>query len=245
MGFSLNIYYCPLELKMLNGPYYIETKRASAWGRGCSLGLLYQTTDKLKMGITYTSESMLDDYKAENGYMTMAGGIKQRYTHTRIKGLRLPQKVGVGISYQFTPKLLAGFDVEWQQYSQTLHKIEIKMQGLSIPPCYLRWNNSTMVAIGAEYKVTPRFALRTGYSYTNHISSEGGIFPYAAIAGDSHNVTVGFGYSWKNFLIDFGWDHHFDTEGKVRKSHAGEEFGNSTSGYGSHTIITTFTWLFD
>lgn len=82
IGLALNIYYVPLELKILNGPAYVKIKKASSWGGGYAVGFLYQATDKLKIGVAYTSESMLEDVETDEGYATIAGDIERRYTHT-------------------------------------------------------------------------------------------------------------------------------------------------------------------
>lgn len=151
------------------------------------------------------------------------------------------------MSYQLTPQLMVGFDAEWQHYSQAFHKLVIDMKGLPLPPLYLKWKDSYLLAIGAEYKVTPCFILRTGYSYTSdHVTPGGGLFPYlAATAGNAHNLTAGFGYKWKNFLIDVGWSHHLDVEGKTKKSFVGRDYDNSTTGFGDNLCVITFSWLYN
>lgn len=243
-GLALNIYYSPLKLKGLFGPVYLVVDKADAWGGGYALGVIYQPTEGLKMGIAYTSESMLEDYETDKGYIQIAGQAIQRH-HAKVVDLQLPQKVGVGISYQFTPKLLAGFDAEWQDYSHALRKIVVEMDGFPIPPSNLEWKDSYHFAIGAEYKITPRFTLRAGYAYTSEsVTPDEGAFPYIpSTTGDSHNLTAGFGYIWEDFLIDFGWSHHLDVEDKTGQSRIGEDYENSTLGFGDNLFVITFTWI--
>lgn len=248
-GLALNVYYAPLTVKGLFGPAYIGINDASAWGTGYEVGFLYRPTDKLKMGIAYTSESMLEDFDTDNGYIqirTPAGEIRQR-THAKVKDLQTPQKIGIGISYQFTPKLLAGFDAKWYDYSHTFRKLTVEMTGFPENNIDLRWKDSFNFAIGAEYKVTPRFALRAGYSFTSErVTPDEASFPHIpANNGNAHNLTAGFGYSWKNFLIDFGWSHNFDVQDDIRESRIGEDFENSSIGFGDDFFMTTFTWLFN
>ncbi len=245
-GFALNIYYSPLNLKGLFGPVYLVVDKADAWGGGYAAGLLYQPTDKLKVGIAYTSESMLTDYETDKGYVQIAGQAMQQY-HAKVVDFQLPQKVGVGISYQFTPKLLVGLDAEWQDYSQAFRKIVIEMEGLPIPPANLEWKDSYHFAIGAEYKITPRFNLRAGYAYTSKsVTPSEGAFPYIpSTTGDAHNLTAGLGYSWNNYLIDFGWSHHLDVAEKNEQSRIGADYENSTLGFGDNLFVITISYLYN
>lgn len=209
------------------------------------MGFLYQPTDRLKVGIAYTSESMLEDFDTDKGVVEIAG-LGRYNTHAKVKDFQLPQKVGIGISYQFTPKLLVGFDAEWQNYSHAFRKIIIEMKGLGESTCDLGWKDSYHFAIGAEHKITPRFTLRAGYSYTGeNVTTDEGAFPYIPVTRDSHNLAAGFGYSWKDFLIDFGWSHHMDVEDKTGQSRIGEDYKNSTLGFGDNFCVITLTWLYN
>lgn len=244
-GLALNVYYSPLNLKGLFGPVYVVVDHADAWGGGYALGVLYQPTDRLKVGIAYTSESMLADYETDKGYVQIAGQAMQQY-HAKVVDFQLPQKVGVGISYQFTPKLLVGLDAEWQDYSHAFRKIAVEMEGLSIPPANLAWEDSYHFAIGAEYKITPRFTLRAGYAYTGEgVTPNEGTFPYIpSTTGNSHNLTAGWGYSWNNYLLDFGWSHHLDVEDRNGRSRIGEDYENSTLGFGDNLYMITVSYLY-
>jgi len=246
VGLALNVYYCPMMFKGLFGSSYVVVDDASAWGGGYAVGFLYQPTDRLKVGIAYTSESMLENFDTDKGYVQIAGQAIQQH-HAKVKDFQLPQKVGVGISYQFTPKFLVGFDAEWQDYSHAFRKIVIEMEGLGESTCALEWKDSYLFAIGAEYKITPRFTLRAGYSYTGEsVTPDEGAFPYIpSTTGDSHNITAGFGYSWKNYLIDFGWSHHLDVEDKTAQSRIGEDYENSNLGFGDNFCVITLTWLYN
>jgi long-chain fatty acid transport protein len=235
-----------MKLKGLFEDCYVEVKDASAWGGGYAVGFLYQPTDKLKIGIAYTAESMLEDFDADEGYAQIAGQPAQQYP-TKVKDFQLPQKVGIGISYQFTPKFLVGFDAEWQDYSHAFRRIVIDMKGFGEPTCDLKWKDSYHFAIGAEYKLTPRFTLRTGYAYTGeNVTPDEGAFPYIpSTTGDSHNLTAGFGYSFKNYLIDFGWSHHLDVQDRTGPSRIGADYENSTLGFGDNLYVISFTYLYN
>ncbi len=125
-------------------------------------GLLYTAplseTDRLHIGLTYGQNTKLN---ASREYLIMSqfGGLQGSVENVvdtvlflpKEKGkLFIPQKVGFGLTYEKTEKLLVGLDFNWQNWE----KFEFFNQRDSL-------TNSWTMAAGAQY--TPNYTSISGY----------------------------------------------------------------------------------
>ncbi|GBE30096.1 MAG TPA: 4Fe-4S dicluster domain-containing protein [Bacteroidetes bacterium] len=94
-----------------------------------------------------------------------------------------PQQIGTGVAFQVSDDLLIGVDVGWINWSATMESFKMSFTGgtndnintmmgtpdgnleLEMP---LDWKDQTVIAIGAEYLVNERFALRGGFNYASN-----------------------------------------------------------------------------
>jgi long-chain fatty acid transport protein len=117
--------------------------------------------------------------------------------------MKLPMSVGFGMSYQTTPRLKLALDAEWLNWADAFDKMAMKMSGgtnvninkmigssalnIDFP---LKWNNTVIVKLGAEYKVSERFTMRVGYAYGSNPVPTTTIFPIFPAVVENH-VTLG------------------------------------------------------
>ncbi len=74
--------------------------------------------------------------------------------------------VGGGVSYRPVAPLLLALDVKWINYSGT-RGFEQKNWAMTASGPFVQgfgWRDIWTVSLGAQYKVTPAFAVRAGYN---------------------------------------------------------------------------------
>ncbi len=125
-----------------------------AYGGSFVLGTLYRLSDRTNFGAAYTSRSYTEDLK-----WNMDDG-KWRLS------FQDPQTLAIGISHQATDRLQLAADLKWLDYSgvrtsATLHgPTAAKTKTLAYD-----WNDQTVLALGAKYRLSDSITLLAGYNY--------------------------------------------------------------------------------
>lgn len=187
--------------------------QSQSYGIGASIGVNYKPLHNVCLGAYYQSP------------------VKMKYKNVfdsngdrNFEDLKLeqPQEASVGVGFKPIPELKVGFDVRWINWSDADGYKQFK------------WKDQWVFAVGGEYKVTPRLALRAGYNYAkspireknvtttnlNNIPDLTQPFPdydvewfnligFPAIA--EHHITLGFGYQFtENFTLNASYVHAFE-----------------------------------
>lgn len=120
----------------------------NAWAAGYGLrgGLLWDVTDKMKAGFSYSTKVQ---YTKLQGYRnTLVASSNGRFN--------LPEQYTAGVSYKVAPRLTVGFD--WVRYNWS--KVGF---GKNDQFAYHDQNTEKM---GVAYDLTPKWTIRSGYSYS-------------------------------------------------------------------------------
>jgi long-chain fatty acid transport protein len=170
-----------------------------------------------------------------------------------------PQQFGVGAAFQATDDLLIGIDVGWINWSATMESFKMTFSGgtndninammgtpdgtieLEMP---LEWDDQVVIAIGAEYMVNDRFAMRGGFNYASNPVPEETLIPIFPAVVESH-ITLGFGYGLTDNLgVDFGYEYVLANSLDVTNSSIANEYDGSTSELGENVVHLTFRYSF-
>ncbi|WP_457626591.1 OmpP1/FadL family transporter [Persephonella sp.] len=190
--------------------------QSQAYGLGASLGINFKPTDIICLGAYYQSSIKM---KYKNVFIS--NPMTQELEDLK---LEQPQEASVGIGIRPIPELKVGFDIRWINWSDADGYKQFK------------WKDQWVFAVGGEYKVTPRLALRAGYNYgkspireknnldasnrTNTIPDFSARFSdyevewfnligFPAIA--EHHITFGFGYQFtEHFTLNASYVHAFE-----------------------------------
>lgn len=247
-GVTLDINYGMCKVGTSFGPAYLNfADKADGWGYGFKAGLLYHCLDGLTLGLAYTSQSNLEDLKSDNASLEWStfspyGSTIWRYSKAEVVDLQQPARLAFGVAYQATKKLLIGFEINWEDYSDVLEKLQVNLTDgtgpdmiMTIP---LSRSDAYSCGIGIEYRVTETFRLRTGYHYDSNIIDYPKSFPILPNTGSAHLFTLGCGYRWKNCEVDFGWAHNFEHGSWTHQSdfqiQDPNEYDNSYLDYSAH-----------
>lgn len=257
-GVTLDINYGTCKVGTPFGPAYLDfSDNADGWGYGFKAGLLYHFSDSLIFGLAYTSESNLEDLKSDNAYIEWSplspyGKTVWRYTKAEIINMQQPCKFAFGVAYQATKRLLFALDTTWENYSDALEKLEVKLADgtgpdmtMTIP---LNRSDTYSLGLGIEYMVTEKFSLRTGYHYDSDMVDYSKPFPIIPNTGPTHMIAIGCGYWWNNYEVDFGYSYQFLHGSWTRESSHQipgiDEYDNSYTDYSGHYWALTVSKLF-
>ena len=193
------------------------------YGYGAQLGLIYKI-GKFSLGASYTSPSSVT-----HNNVTTYGGTNP-YSDLELES---PAVYAGGIAWEPNKKFLLEFDVKFLPWSSAAGYKDFD------------WEDQTVYAIGAQYRVTPKIALRAGYNYGNNpVKENNGWNPAGTTNVQGATVptllyetfrVLGFpavveqhatlGLGWKvtdTFIIDLSLMHAFEQE--INETSAGSAF---------------------
>ena len=122
------------------------------WGGGMRAGLVYSLTDALDFGFGYTSPQWLETWRfnaSDNLGNPQTLSLKAS----------LPAIYSWGIAWRGIERLTLGLDLRYFDYKNT------DLFGTPVSEGGLGWENTFVSAIGADYQLTDRLAVRGGYQY--------------------------------------------------------------------------------
>ena len=167
---ATNILYQQFEAKGISGfgafssdgDHLSDRGKDSSTGIGLRVGWAAKLfEDKLTLGANYSSKIDADRFDRYRGLFAEQGDFD------------VPESYGIGIAYQFTPKLNIAVDAERINYSDVAsvgRPIGVLFQGHTFGtedgPGF-GWDDINVYKIGATYQATPKLTLRAGYSYND------------------------------------------------------------------------------
>ncbi len=201
LGLAANVDWASLAVDPMpaaspNGAFYPgATAAASTFGFGFQAGLIYRLTDAMNFGLAYTSEQFFGEFEwnSRNDDPTdPAWG-----THRDIAfQLNAPAIIGAGLSYQATDQLFVEADAKYYLYSST-DGFEAEGFTQTGAVAGFGWDDIMVVATGAQFQATDKFALRAGYNYSdNPVPEENSFFNVSAPAIIQHHITAGLGFEF-------------------------------------------------
>lgn len=190
-GVSLNIDYQSVSFKQAvhvdadADPTTAETtvtnfdlsRTAQAFGFGLSFGVIYDVTDELTIGASYKSKQEFSDLEYQlshgaimditpaNQFSSCAGGICPAGTYSL--ELDFPAMYSLGVAYELNNQIQFSFDIKQIEWSKTLKQLNItgpNGEQIILPA---NWDDQTIIALGVEFTVNPKFKLRLGYNQSD------------------------------------------------------------------------------
>ena len=179
----------------------IEAKGVTAWG--WNAGLMFNPTDHLRIGFNYRSEITMEARGGDATFNDVPAYAQGTLTNTTFDAnLPLPAEITVGLSYEFTNKLLVAFDynrTQWGVYKDLTVQFHNAV-GTSVNP--RNYKDSNAYRFGAQYKATDKVVVRGGY-YIDESPVQAGYFAPETPRNDSRGYTAGMTYQFnKRFGVD-------------------------------------------
>ena len=191
--------------------YYSRgTATDGAFGVGFQLGLIYQATDQVRFGASYTSPQWFQDFEYNAVYENP--DLPNFQTHRDITfAMDVPASYSGGVALTWDDVLWTG-DVRYITYASTDGFAKSGMDATGAVQGF-GWEDIWVVATGMQFRPVDRLALRGGYNYTqNPIPDAQSAYNVAAPAVVQHHATFGAGFTFGDLVLDVGYYHAFNNE---------------------------------
>ena len=134
-----------------------------SFGGGVRIGWIGQLSDSLTLGASYQSKLWMTPFEEYKGLLAEKGNFD------------IPANYNVGFAIKMTPKLTLAFDYQFIEYSG-VNAMSNASDIAFVPGQKLLgtddglgfgWDDMDIFKFGVEWKYSPDFTLRAGYSYAN------------------------------------------------------------------------------
>ncbi|MBP6332323.1 MAG: outer membrane protein transport protein [Aminivibrio sp.] len=180
---------------------------------GWNMGLHYRMDETTRIGLHYRSRVKLA--LSGTAAATSLRGPDSTGAHV---DLTLPEMFMFGISKQVNPKLnveIGAIYTGWESYDSLAVDFDRPLLGRTGSVTPKNWGSVWRYQIGFEYKHSPEWTWRLGYTYDQEPMPQSTL-DYQVPTGDRQLLSVGFGYSKNNWSLDLAYtyllsgDRHFE-----------------------------------
>lgn len=230
LGFALNINYgsfhmerwassTPEEYRPIYVDFGQQSLKMTGWGFGATFGLQVKPSDMFSLGLTvrtpytlgFSGDLGIENLNGLEPYLPLLGfpPVSIPTTSGVETDLTMPMWVAGGIAFKPTENFTLTFDIHWTQWSK-LDEITLTLADQvwdliledEDKKLALRWKDATQIRFGAEYWLSPKFALRAGYYYDPGPAPDETRNILLPIT-DFNSISGGLGYSINGVDIDF------------------------------------------
>ncbi|TSK03901.1 MAG: aromatic hydrocarbon degradation protein [Geobacter sp.] len=196
---------------------------------GYNLGLLWKPRPEVSLGIAYRSKITLHIDGEANFLATTPTGLgaigladTAAFPYTRARAsssasttITLPDTLDLAVAWRPTDRVTLEFDATrtgWSSFDKLLIDFQsAEFAAFNDQPDPRNWRDVWSYKFGGEYRVTPRFALRAGYSFDNSPVPGATVDPLLPDA-DRHSFSIGTGIGNALATLDLAymWVHFVD-----------------------------------
>ncbi|MDR3533434.1 MAG: outer membrane protein transport protein [Rhodopila sp.] len=191
---------------------------------GFNLGVLYQITPDMRVGLDYRSRIQHDISGTQSIYVPPLLGLLSpptaallaaQYSNAGTK-ITLPDSVTLGFYWQATPQLAILSDISWTDWS-LLKNINIVPTNPSAAPTTIveNWRNTVAVSVGANYQLSKELMLQGGFGFDESPVTDSN---RTSRIPDSNRYLIGIGAQYDilpNLTLQVAYAHVFFEEAPV------------------------------
>lgn len=188
------------------------TGEARGYGYAGKIGLTYDASEQLTLGLTYHSRTNLGDLKAPGNSLAFqlnvagVGPMPQTLSGDfRVNDFEWPAMLGGGFAFRLSPQWLLVGDLRHVFWADVMSEFSMTFTADRAPTNgpfanqimdaihFQEWSDRTIIQLGAAYQATDQWTLRFGFNHgANPVPNQylNALFP--AIV-ETH-FTAGFGY---------------------------------------------------
>lgn len=193
-------------------------------GIGFNLGLLYDLSDSLSVGVSYRSPVKVG-VKGRGSFEPQIPGLL-----TDSPGrtdLTLPQQVFAGVCYTGFDSLTLEAGLRWEDWS-SFRELVVWFDNGSASYAPKNWKSTFAYNLGARYRLNEAVVLLAGYLYGDNPVPDGTFEP-SIPDSDTHLFCVGTELAYRNFLFSISYAYQLQ-EGRDKENLIGDPFGALGSG---------------
>ena len=193
----------------------LGTVDGSDWGYGYNLGLKYDISKDLKVGLGYRSKI---DYKLKGNVDVndnLASKFKSKTT--------TPESMSIGVAYNINSDLQIVADSIWTRWSR-LKNLDVVAQNPELnSSTKFNWNDSFLNSVGANYALNKNNLLRTGLAYEKEAMNDRNREPIVP-SSDKYWITAGLNHKLGNgFEVDLAYVHQIYKTAKINIANYGDK----------------------
>ncbi len=184
---------------------------------GFNLGLLYEPTEKTRLGFSYRSKVKHDvdgelEFNLDPGLTNSPIGSSTSLQNRDIKAsVELPESVSLSVAHKVNEKLELLGDVTWTGWSSfdefRVNEVDGVTEVTTTPE---EWEDVYRVSVGANYKYNDKLTLRTGVAFDEEPIPSAKLRTPRIPGNDRTWLSFGAGYKMSKHLdLDFGYSHLF------------------------------------
>jgi long-chain fatty acid transport protein len=188
-----------------NGTYPPGTHTRISWGGGFQLGAYYVLDGGWSVGASFKSQQWLESFRWQT--VDQFGRPRNASAHFDV-----PMIPSVGVAYSGFERLLLAADFRYVNFD---HTPGFSASGFDATGAVrgLGWNSIFAMSLGAQYQLTDRITVGTGYTYNNNpIPDRQTFFNVASTTNLQHTVSVGASYRLTDALsLSLAYTHGFES----------------------------------
>jgi long-chain fatty acid transport protein len=181
---------------------------------GYNFGLLWKPRQDLSFGVSYRSRITLDIKGDANFLQTAVPLSRPRSTSSASTSITLPDTLDLAVAWKPVEKLTLEFDATrtgWSSFDKLLINFDSpQFAAFNNQPDPRNWEDVWCYKFGGQYALTPKLALRAGYSFDQTPVPDATVDPLLpdadrhsfAIGSSIHNdyVSLDLAYMWVHFV---------------------------------------------
>ncbi len=206
------------------------------WGYGWNLGLLFEVSDRTRIGLQYKSTIDLEiEGSASGGLVALTGAAERDATLS----VELPDIAELSIYHELNDQWAIHGDVTWTGWStfqQLAPKVHPGIDGQLL--VQENWKDSYRYAIGATYKHSDRLTLRTGLALDESPGSSTSDRTLRIPDGDRIWASIGATIKLNDcYNLDIAYTHIFADDVNIRTPAGGGNEGQFSGTVGGDVDI--------
>jgi long-chain fatty acid transport protein len=215
-------------------------------GWGWNAAAMFKPAEKHSLGISYRSEVNPDldgDVTIRN--LPPALGMGSEMSLDASVEFKYPAMVKGGYAYKPNDKWTFEFDIDWLNWSNFDQiVIDLNAPGFSDITSVRDWDDSFIYAVGTQYNLNEKWALRAGYAFAETPVPEATFIPDIP-RNDMNVLSVGAGYNGGKWRLDAAYTAIISEDRDIANA-VGAPFASINGNYDSFMSVVglSFTYAF-
>lgn len=194
------------------------TGEAQGTGFAAKIGVVYRISPTFVVGATYHTKTSLSDLESSNAEMTASGSLATAAMpgEIKVKDFEWPAMVGIGGAFSPMENMLIVADIKRIMWADVMDSFNMTFTAdggagsldVTLPQ---KWDDQTVIALGASYKVDPAWTVRAGYNHASNQIPDQYLNPLFPAIQETH-ITAGVGYEFSQAsTMDFSLTKGLET----------------------------------